>query len=343
MKKLKKNLILSLCFFSALFTYSATSAGNTDQGVFLDQPKTKNFINNMVKNHTFSEKELNALFSLIEYKQSIIDAMSKPAEKTKTWGEYRPLFIHEKNINNGIQFWRQYSATLAKAEKNYGVPAEIIVAIIGVETRYGQNKGSYRVLDALATLAFYFPAREVFFTKELENFLLLKKEQDWDALSIKGSYAGAMGYGQFMPSSHRKWAVDFNNDHKTDIINDPNDAIGSVANYFKDHGWQTGKPISIRAQKRPNADQALLNTVLNQSLKPQYSVKQLREYGIYPVQSIKEEVLASPFSFEHTLGTDYALGLNNFFVITEYNHSKLYAMAVYQLSEAIKAKKAAQK
>lgn len=220
-------------------------------GAFADYSKhdlAEGFVQDMVSKHGFKAQEVREILQRANKRQPILDAISRPAERTKTWKEYRPIFIQQLRITNGISFWKEHEQTLARAEKTYGVPAEIIVAIIGVETNYGRNMGSYEVLDALSTLAFDYPPRAPFFRSELENYLVLTREHSQSPFRFKGSYAGAMGFGQFMPSSYRNYAVDFSGDGFADIWENPIDAIGSVANYFVKHGWQSGKQVIVPAQ-----------------------------------------------------------------------------------------------
>jgi len=240
------------------------------------------------------------------------------------------------NINNGIKFWDKHEKTLARASKEFGIPSEIMVAIIGVETRYGSNRGSYRVIDALSTLAFDYPPRASFFRKELIEFLKLKEIAGIDTATAKGSYAGAMGYPQFIPSSYHHYAVDYDKDSKTDLIENPVDAIGSVGNYFKVHGWQTGQPVTTRANLAATSD---LAEEFNRQLKPKFNVGHFRSKGLIPVSKTEDKEPATAMKLEGKKGTEYWLGLTNFYVITRYNHSKLYAMAVYQLSKEIKLAK----
>jgi membrane-bound lytic murein transglycosylase B len=299
---------------------------------YSQHPEAKKFISEMVSKNDFSKAELVALLQKAEKKQSILDAISRPAEQSKTWKEYRPIFMVPQRIENGVKFWQENKAELERAETEYGVPAEIIVAIIGVETSYGRNMGGYNVLDALTTLAFDYPARAPFFRSELENYLLLTREQKHSALDFKGSYAGAMGYGQFMPSSYRKWAVDFSGDGFTDIWKNPSDAIGSVANYFKMHGWKTGEPVTVEAHAADNMQAPQLNSMVP----PTQTVDQWREQGINPISWLPPTTRVIAFQFEGVNGAEYWFGLQNFYTITRYNRSPMYAMAVYQLSQSIK-------
>ncbi len=302
------------------------------QADYSQHPEAKKFVSEMVSKNGFSKAELTALLGKAEKKQSILDAISRPAEQSKTWKEYRPIFMVPLRIENGVKFWQENKAELERAETEYGVPAEMIVAIIGVETSYGRNMGAYNVLDALTTLAFDYPARAPFFRSELENYLLLTREQKHSPLDFKGSYAGAMGYGQFMPSSYRKWAVDFSGDGFTDIWKNPSDAIGSVANYFKMHGWKTGEPVTVEAHAADNMQAPQLNSIVP----PTQTVDQWREQGINPISWLPPTTRVIAFQFEGINGAEYWFGLQNFYTITRYNRSPMYAMAVYQLSQSIK-------
>ncbi|MEQ9023422.1 MAG: lytic murein transglycosylase B, partial [Pseudomonadales bacterium] len=239
-------------------------------------------------------------------------------------------------IHGGVDFWNRNKQVLSEAEARYGIPAQVIVAIIGVETLYGGNTGSYRVIDALSTLAFDYPARAPFFRSELKEFLILSREQEQSPLVLKGSYAGAMGLGQFMPSSYRAYAADSDNDGFIDIWNNEADAIWSVANYLSRHGWSTGQTIAHPAivSGRPE------ETVLNQSLVPEHSLQRLREAGLQPAgTSLSPELMATAMLLEGDDGDEYWIGMHNFYVITRYNHSSLYAMAVFQLAEEIREHK----
>ena len=232
-----RNLILAL-YVALLWPAVACAEDN-----YATNPAASALIDELVEEQGFDRGELQQVFASAERQQTILEAIARPAEKTKPWHEYRNIFLTDKRERQGREFFAQHRATLARAEHETGVPAEIIVAIIGVETYYGRITGSYRVIDALSTLAFDYPRRSTFFTKELKNYLQLTHEQGFDPLAMKGSYAGAMGYGQFMPSSYRSYAVDFDDDGQIDIWNNPVDAIGSVANYFKRHGWRPGEPV----------------------------------------------------------------------------------------------------
>ncbi|MBL4828097.1 MAG: lytic murein transglycosylase B [Spongiibacteraceae bacterium] len=322
-----KSLLSSLLMMCATVVVYAD-----DDDSYAHHPKSALFIEKMVNKHGFDRNYLERLMAGAMRKQSILDAISRPAEKTKSWKQYRKIFLTKKRTEQGREFIYLYANALKRAEREFGVPKEIIAAIIGVETSYGRNKGSYRVVDALATLGFDYPPRSQFFSKQLEEFLLLVKEQKFDAEKVKGSYAGAMGYGQFIPSSYRSFAIDFDGDGVADIINNPVDAIGSVANYFKSEGWRTGEMVTSPASVSANYNSDLAN----KKLKPKHSYAQLREDGYLASVALSDDVMVTPLRLKGRDGDEHWLGLKNFYVITRYNHSRLYAMAVYQLSETFK-------
>lgn len=298
---------------------------------YQDSPQVAEFVAEMTGEYGFAGEQLVSLFAEVQRKQSILDAISRPAEKVKPWKDYRPIFITDSRIARGVDFWREHQDTLARAEQEYGVPAQVIVAIIGVETFYGGNTGSYRVLDALSTLAFDYPPRAPFFRKELREFLMLAREEQVDPLSVKGSYAGAMGLPQFMPSSFRAYAVDFDGDDHIDIWSNPVDAIGSVASYFKRHGWQAGEPVVSAA--RVTGEQA--EQGLTPGLDPVHNLGELRALGWSSRDVLSDELPVTAFRLEGAAGDEYWLGLPNFLVITRYNRSVMYAMAVNQLAELL--------
>ena len=275
------------------------------------------------------------LIDAAERQQSILDAISRPAEKTKAWYEYRKIFLTDRRIREGVSFWSDHAGTLQSVAVLTGVPAELVVAIIGVETYYGRITGSYRVIDALATLAFDYPRRSPFFTGELEQFLVLAWESGKDALALKGSYAGAMGYGQFMPSSYRAYARSYEGDGAPDIWDNPADAIASVGNYLEAHGWRSGEQVVIDGIA-DDPDPAMFEG----GLKPKKTVAALALEGLAPTDPLDPAGLATPLRLEEEDGMRYWLGLQNFYVITRYNHSAMYAMAVWELSQAIAAARA---
>ncbi len=299
-----------------------------------EYPDAQLFIQEMME-EGFSEQYLTSVLSEAKRQESILKAISRPAEGRLTWGKYRKIFIEPKRISQGVKFWQENKTVLERAEQVYGVPPEIIVAIIGVETRYGRITGSYRVLDALATLGFDYPRRSKFFRGQLKEYLRLVKEEQVDVTSLKGSYAGAMGYGQFIPSSYRNYAVDFDQDGKRDIWNNKTDAIGSVANYFAVHGWKTGEPV-ISAVSLPATLKDDWFGKGRKDLIPKVTIGEWQGRGVKSKLDLAPEGKATLLRLEIEEDLQYWLGLHNFYVITRYNHSNLYAMAVYRLSEEIK-------
>lgn len=288
-----------------------------------DLPGIPEFINEMVAKHQFKRDELVQIFAAAQHRQDVIDAMNSPST-LKPWLEYRAAFINPKRIDGGMKFWLKHADALERAEKLYGVPQEVIIAIIGVETLYGRQAGNYRTLDALTTLTFDYPRRVEFFRNELEQYLLLAREQGFDMLSIRASYAGALGIPQFMPSSYRKHAVDFNGDGKIDLMKGVEDAIGSVANYLRQYGWKPGEPVAMRAKvgdgSRPNDVGAARSLAAWQGL------------GVSPQGQVSDGTYAYLLDFTLPDGKEFWFGFNNFAVITTYNNSTYYAMSVYQLA-----------
>jgi membrane-bound lytic murein transglycosylase B len=303
------------------------------------------FIEQMVAKHQFDESELNDLFEKVEIKQDILKRISSPSEGLP-WYKYRKIFLTDARIDAGVQFWRDNEPALTAAEQKYGVPPEIIVAIIGVETLFGKNTGNHRVIDALSTLAFAYPPRSKFFLGELENFLLLCRDEHISPADPLGSYAGAMGMPQFMPSSFRAYAVDFDNDNRRDIWHNNSDVIASIGNYFAQHHWQAGKAIAIPVTAKSEAHDPRLHPVdekyksaLNKNLKPDLSLAELESLNLIISRQLPLDSKVKLLSFEQQQGEELWAALDNFYVITRYNHSPLYAMAVYQLSLSILNKK----
>jgi len=292
-----------------------------------DLPGIPQFIDEMVSKHQFKRDELVQVFERAEHRQSVIDAISRPAT-LKPWTEYRAAFVNDQRIGGGLQFWQLHADALQRAEKQYGVPQEIIVALIGVETTYGRNAGKYSTLDALTTLAFDYPRRADFFRNELEQYLLLTREQELDLFKVQGSYAGALGIPQFMPSSYRKHAVDFSGDGKIDLLHDPVDAIGSVANYLKQYGWLNGSPVTVRV--------AFSEDNCPGSLAEAHAVTEWAAAGVNTDREIAADLQGHLIDFTVADGKEYWLAFGNFDVITRYNNSDFYAMSVFQLAEALR-------
>ena len=289
------------------------------------------FVQRMVEKHGFDRGEVEGILADARLRQDILDRIRKPAERTLNWSQYRRIFLTDKRIQEGRRFLQRNKAALERAEREFGVPPQIVTAIIGVETFYGRITGKDRVLDALYTLAFHSPKRSRFFESELEKFLLLARQEGLDPRQPRGSYAGAMGLGQFMPSSYLEYAVDFDGDGHRDIWKNETDAIGSVANYFARHGWKRDFPVTLRAK---GIDPKRHARFLEGGIKPAFTLKELRQAGIRFDDLVNEALRAALIRLETDQGDEYWLGLNNFYVITRYNHSPMYAMAVYQLSQA---------
>ena len=305
------------------FLYVANSFSYVDQGETFEYLKSE-----LVLNHGFSEDYVVSTLNNATKQDKIIQSISKPAETTWTWDRYKDLFIEEKRIQNGKKFISEHIKTLKKAETRFGVPKEIITSILGVETRYGKIMGSYRVLDALATLSFDFPRRSKFFTNELINLFLLSRENNLEIISLKGSYAGAMGYGQFIPSSYRAYAIDFDNDGYVDLLNSVDDAIGSIANYLYIHGWNKDLPTVRRIDQKFLSNTESINNVRN----PLVLVPNILHVGdeLENEDIIDQSVLL--LSYSERGKTNFFIGTANFIAITKYNRSHFYAKAVYDLS-----------
>lgn len=292
------------------------------------------FINKMVKKYKFNKQQLINLFTAVKMRPQVIKHINKPLEK-EPWHTYQMLFVNEWRIQHGVQFWNKYAPILRQAEAMYGVPASIIVATIGIETKYGTKTGGFRVIDSLSNLAFSDSTRAGFFRKELEEFLLLAREQHLDPLKIMGSYAGAIGQPQFMPSSYRHYAVNFSGSGSTDLMNNEIDVIGSVANYYKKHGWDTNEPIATPALIIGDRYNYLLR---NDKITRSLTIAELARYGVVPKYKIKDDDLkVKVIELQNHYSKELWLGFHNFDVIKRYNSSDLYAMAVYQLSSYISA------
>jgi membrane-bound lytic murein transglycosylase B len=293
------------------------------------------FAEEMVQRHGVALERVRSLLDRGIYRQEIIDAMERPYE-AKPWHRYRRLFLTPERITGGIAFWRDNAAILARAEEAYGVAPELIVAILGVETNYGRRLGDHRALDALTTLGFSYPKRADFFRGELEQLLLLSLEGQVDAAGAVGSYAGALGKPQFIPSSYRAYAVDFDGDGKRDLWGSNADVIGSMANYFSRHGWQRGAPVAFRARV-PSVPPRDLGVAGKKPVAPNTTVDWLRSAGVEWQEPVGGDTPATLVRLDGP-EDEYWVALQNFYVITRYNHSNLYAMAAHQLSQEIKGR-----
>ncbi|GHE60805.1 lytic murein transglycosylase B [Roseivirga thermotolerans] len=297
--------------------------------------EVEEFIKEYVKEHRADETKIRAILNEAQFQQEIIDKISRPAEGTMTWERYRKIFVTEERTQAGLEFWKKYQKEVRTVSEQTGVNEEIILGIIGVETYFGRIMGTYRVLDALYTLGFGYPRRASFFKSELAKFLELTSKEKLDPLAIKGSYAGAMGFSQFMPSSYLAYAKSFKDDGSADLISDPADAIASVANYLKVHRWQQGEPVATKATFTRKV------TNLNkQVIKPKNKLSDYTALGIKPAANhIPGSTPATLVILDNESDKEHWYGFYNFYVITRYNRSPMYAMAVYQLAEAMKSKK----
>jgi membrane-bound lytic murein transglycosylase B len=300
-------------------------------------PGSDDFVKRAAAEYGLPESEVRALLMEAEYKQSIVDAISRPAEG-KPWYKYRPIFLTNKRISEGVVFWKENRELIAAASEKFGVDEEIIVSIIGVETFYGRITGGYRIIDALVTLGFYYPEglssdRSPFFSKELMHYMQLASEEGLPAAEVTGSYAGAMGMGQFMPSSYREYAVDFDGDGRRDLWRSTPDVVGSVANYLHRHGWQPGQPVTRRAIASSGA---AFDEISSRNLKPTLTVAEWQEKGFQSSNELPPDLPAAVLKLAEENRNTYWLTFKNFYVITRYNRSPRYAMAVYELSQEIK-------
>jgi membrane-bound lytic murein transglycosylase B len=321
-------LLTRTCLVILALLASASQAA--DQGVDLTRQDVQAFVTTMVTQHQFDRQELTSILQNAVYQQKIVDAIQRPAEKTLAWWEYRARFLTEERINAGVQVMTDNREALQRIAKDSGVPAEYLVAITGVETLFGRTTGRYRVLDALATLGFEYPPRGAFFRRELEQFLVMTREEGLDPRVPLGSYAGAMGIPQFMPSSFRNYAVDGNGDGHRDLWQAWPDVFASIANYFREHGWRTDQPVLADAINEGSTDDpAVARVALNET------VASLRRRGYTFETSLPASAPAMlvPAALEQAMS--WRIGFQNFFVITRYNRSPLYAMAVHDLAEAI--------
>jgi len=313
---------------TALFLSTLAQASET---VTADETIKTKFYDTMLTKHGFTKAELDDWFRGVEVDERIIESMSKPAEKVLTWPEYQAIFLRKDRIEQGIEFWNTHKDTLRRANETYGIPIEIIVGLIGVETRYGRIMGSYDVFRSLYTLSFYYPRRAKFFTGELQAFLVLARDQGWTKDTIKGSYAGAMGYGQFMPTSYQAYAVDFDADGKIELIDNVIDAIGSVANYIHRHGWEKDAPIV----KQLDVQATIAEPLLSKGIRPDRPLLELSEAGVALPEGYSKNGKGTLFKL--TADEDqYWLGYKNFYVLSRYNPRIFYTKAVLELSDAIR-------
>ena len=325
-------------FWVALLLACAGSPPAQAQDVFTKRADVRGFIRDMSDRHSFVESELRFLFSRARRVESVLKAITPPKDpRQRSWRAYRERFVNEARIGEGLAFWQRHEAALARAVQTHGVPEEIIVAIIGVETLYGRNAGSFRVIDALATLAFLYPPRASYFRSELEQYLLFAREAGLDVFSVKGSYAGAIGIPQFMPGSYRRYAVDFDGDGTVDLRASAVDAVGSVANFLGQHGWRRGEPVQLPARVEGDAHRAMLEA----GIEPErFTLASLREHGVETRSDLPGDTAVALIDLPTPdAPTEYRLGLRNFYVLTRYNRSSFYAAAVHDLARELKLRR----
>lgn len=321
-------LIRSFRIFLLLTVFASTALPAVE---ITDHPELGLFIDEMVEKHNFDEEFLVRIFDDAEIRDDILEIIARPGE-AQPWYKYKTRFLTREHVTRGKKFWLQNRQAISNASAKYQVPAEIIVAIIGIETNYGRTPGRHRVIDALTTLVLKYPRRQRFFRKELENFLLLTREQRIDPLAIRGSYTGAIGLPQFMPSSYRAYAVDHDNSGSSDLAKSRSDAIGSVANYFKVHGWiKSGAVLST-----PRMEGDLYPWLSDLGSKPVFRLDELARYGVHTTaKNTDTTTKAALISFTEESYTEYRVVYHNFYVITRYNNSAKYARAVAELSALI--------
>ena len=330
-----KNLVFLV--LSAFLLDAGAQATPPTQRPYGNREDVLGFIRQMAERHGFVEQELKFLFARARREGAILTAIAPPkTAPMRSWQTYRGRFISEARVAEGAEFWRRHAAALERAAREHGVPEEIIVAIIGVETVYGRQMGSWRVIDALSTLAFDYPPRAEFFRGELEQYLLFAREAAIDVFSVRGSYAGAIGIPQFMPGSYRRFAVDFDGDGAIDLRGNPVDAIGSVANFLVKHGWRRGERVHLPARVTGEAHRELLAV----GIEPKTALSEMKRYGVESRTDLALETPVALIELESPgAATEYRLGLRNFYVLTRYNRSVLYASAVYDLAQEVKGRR----
>jgi len=340
MKRLIAAIAAAFLLFVALaaaILHGTAQAAAPAPAPYGKRPEVRAFIRELVERHGFVEKELVFLFSRARRQDDVLRAIAPPKDaQAHSWRAYRERFVNDRRIGEGVEFWRRHAPALERAAREQGVPEEIIVAILGVETLYGRQPGAHRVIDALATLAFDYPPRAEFFRAELEQFLLFARELGVDVFSVKGSYAGAIGIPQFMPGSYRRYALDFDGDGVADLRASAADSIGSVAHFLKEHGWRPGEPVLLPAHVAGDAHRAMLEA----GIEPSFALGQLRQFGVETRTGLATETpvalidLATPGA-----PTEFRLGLRNFYVLTRYNRSAFYAAAVHDLAHELRARR----
>ena len=327
-------------FFLKIFTFSALLF-ISNLSANINEKLNEELITELVEEHGFDEQYVASIFNQISYLPQLIENISKPAEKTKTWEEYRSIFITPKRIAAGILFSNQHKELLARVENETGIPKNILLGILGVETSFGRIQGNYRVIDSLYTLVAGYPPRSDFFKKQLIHLFYLSREQNLPIESIKGSYAGAMGAPQFIPSSYRDFAIDGNSDGKIDLFNSWDDVLMSIGNYLEKNGWRSNENILSEASLAHDVTDAKNGTLndlsdyFSKAIKPNHSIEELKNAGFIFSTSLPNNSRAQPIYLEGSSKEKSFIGFHNFYVITTYNRNVMYALAVYQLGESI--------
>ena len=313
---------------------ASAKSGGAAAGAFAERADVREFIRQMVDRHGFDERSLGTIFAEVRPEPVVLKLIAPPPPDFKrSWEAYRARFLDPLRIRGGVAFWNEHADALERAAQVYGVPAQVIVAIIGVETIYGRVTGEFRVVDALSTLAFDYPRRAAYFREELEQFLLLARETGADVFAARGSFAGAIGLPQFMPGSIRRYAIDFDGDGRLDLRSNPADAIGSVARFLAEHGWVPGGPVYYATRIE---DGARLAPLIDAGIEPQFSSEQVSGFGVSAMGDVPDGTSLALIDLPNgDAAPTYLLGARNFYVITRYNRSSFYAMAVLELAEAL--------
>jgi peptidoglycan lytic transglycosylase B len=317
---------------AALLLAAAQDPAAGASASYAKRDDVRQFISAMVQKHGFSKKQLESVFGRVQAQPGVLKSMTLAPESGRAWQSYRAIFVNPTRIEAGVRFWNRHAEALERASAEFGVPEEIILGIIGVETTYGRNMGSYRVIDALTTLAFDSPNRGEFFRSQLESYLLYTRETNTDVFRMKGSYAGAIGIPQFMPGSYRRFAIDYDGDGRKDLADSPADAIGSVANFLREHGWQRGQGIAVPAIVEAPAARLLVDS----GFKPLYRAADLPSFGVKPARALDDDALCSLIELESpSQPPEYWVGMHNFWVLTRYNRASFYGIAVLELGRAV--------
>jgi len=325
-------------FLAAALALSAGHASASGAS-YAKREDVRQFIATMVQKHGFSQRKLQSMFAKVQAQPAVLKSMTLAPESSRAWQSYRGIFLNPQRIDAGVRFWNRHAEALARASAEFGVPEEIVLGIIGVETTYGRNMGSYRVIDTLTTLAFDSPNRGEFFRSQLESYLLYTRETKTDVFRMKGSYAGAIGIPQFMPGSYRQFAVDYDGDGRKDIAESHADAIGSVANFLREHGWERGQPAAVPATVSGDTARLLVDS----GVKPLFRAADLPSFGIKPERPLGDDTLCSLIELESpNQPSEYWVGLHNFWVLTRYNRAVFYGVAVLELGRAVRDARAAQ-